>query len=80
MDIRTLEGIQQKIATLKDKKARAEGALETIKQGWEKTYGFSTLEEAEAKEKELTEERDKLNTLIEDTMAELKGLTNWGLI
>jgi peptidoglycan hydrolase CwlO-like protein len=80
MDIKTFENIKNKIEVLKQKKAKAEGAIESILADWEKTYGFSTLEEAEKHCITLKDEITSLDNKIEIISTELNGLTNWSLI
>lgn len=79
-EVRAFEQIKDKIEVLKSKKAKAEGAVETIEKEWESNYGFSTLEKAEeyleGKKKEQAENDEQLDSLFK----ELNGLTNWALI
>lgn len=80
MDTRTFEMIKSKIEVLKQKKAKAEGAIESILENWKTTYGFSSIEDAEKKLSELTTQQQAIETEVEDYFTELKELTNWGLI
>lgn len=80
MDAKTFETIKTKIETLKQKKNKAEGAIETIVENWKNTYGFSTIEEAEKMLQEKTDLLNKTETKLEDLYQELKGITNWNLI
>lgn len=80
MDAKTFEAIKGKIETLKQKKAKAEGAIESIVENWKTTYGFSTVEEAETKLAELTTKQQAIETEMEGYYSELEDLTNWGLI
>ncbi len=56
-----IENIKTRIDDLKQKKAQAEGQKKAIEDSWERDYGVSTLEDAEALkdkiEKELEESR-----------------------
>ena len=80
MDVRTFESIKTKIETLKTDKAKSEGAIEAITESWKKDYGFSTLEEAEAKRDKMDEEIKGFEETIEELFTELKGLTNWAAV
>ena len=80
MDTRTFESIKNKIEVLKQRKAKAEGAIESIVENWKATYNFSTVEEAEKELASLTEKQNATEAKIENLFNELKGLTNWGLI
>lgn len=79
MDIETFEKIKQKLEILKQKKAKAEGAIENIEQTWKKE-GINTLEEAQQKLTELEQKEKELETTVENLYAELKNLTNWNTI
>jgi hypothetical protein len=74
------ESIKSKIEAMKSKKAKAEGALETIVASWKSAHGISTLEEAENLLKEMTAQKEELSTEIDSLYSELSGLTNWGLV
>lgn len=80
MDIREFESIKQKIELLKTKKAKAEGSMESIKQSWTDTYGFSTIEEASKKLEELKSEQDRNEREVSDLYKELNSLTNWRML
>lgn len=80
IDTRQFESIKQKMETLKNKKAKAEGAIESIAQQWKEQYGITTIEEAEAKKNELEQEMESVNDEISTYYKELNGLTNWGLV
>lgn len=80
MDTRTFESIQGKIDTLKQKKAKAEGAIESILAEWKKTYGFDSLEAAERHLEELSEDINTYEEKAEAAYKELQSLTNWGLV
>lgn len=80
MDSKTFEIIKQKIEVLKQKKAKAEGAIESILLEWHKNHNIESLEEAEKYIATLQEEIDTLTTKSETIYEELRGLTNWNLI
>ncbi len=80
MDIRQFENIKQKIEVLKQKKAKAEGSIESIETGWKNQYGFTTITEAEAKLKEYEDTINKNTDTMDTLYEELNGLTNWSLV
>jgi DNA repair exonuclease SbcCD ATPase subunit len=80
MDVKQYENIKAKIEALKTKRAKAEGSMETILANWKSAHGISTIEEAEALEKEMSSQVEKAQEEIDELYTELKGLTNWGLV
>ena len=80
MDTRTFENIKAKIETLKQKKAKAEGSIESILVEWKRAYGFSTIEEAEKHITELDEEIEVYESKLKAIYDELNGLCNWGTV
>lgn len=80
MDSREFENLQNKIKTLKEKQAKATGALESIVAGWKEKYKVSTVEEVEALLAEKKAEVAETEELIESQYKALRGLTNWGLV
>jgi chromosome segregation ATPase len=79
MDGKQFESIKAKLETLKTKRAKAEGAIESEKANWKKLYGVETAEELEAMCTEGEEQLETLETKMDTLMEELKGLTNWSL-
>lgn len=65
-----IENIKARIDRLKSEKARAEGQKQNIEETWQRDFGVSTLEEAEAlmekMEKELEEHRLAQQKYLED--------------
>jgi hypothetical protein len=80
MDTRTFESIKEKIALLKEKKAKAEGALETIVASWKKEYEVETPEEIQDLLTAMIAKKEELTTELDEYYTELNGLTNWGLV
>jgi hypothetical protein len=80
MDVRTFEAIKNKIETLKTKKAKAEGAIESIEAGWKSAYGFSTLADAKNLDAKLQDEITTVQDQLEELYTELNGLTDWTLV
>jgi hypothetical protein len=80
MDTQEFERIKKKIDVLKEKRAKANGAIENILDTWKKQYSINSIEEAQEQLEALQAEYDANNTKIDTWYEELKGLTNWGLI
>ena len=80
MDTREFEQIKKKIDILKEKRAKANGAIENILDTWKKQYNINSLKEAQEQLDALQEEYDTNTKKIEGWYEELKGLTNWGLV
>ncbi len=80
MDIRQFENIKQKIEVLKQKKAKAEGSIESIETNWKNQYGFTSIAEAEGKLKEYEDTINKNTETMDTLYEELNGLTNWSLV
>jgi hypothetical protein len=61
--------LKDKIDTLKEKKAKSKGSMDSIEKGWKEEYGFSTIEEAVSKQDELKTDIEtgekKLNKLMD---------------
>lgn len=66
----TIEEIKQRIDTLKNEKAQAEGQKKAIEETWKRDYNVSSLEEAEALlsdiEKELEESKAAQEKYLEE--------------
>jgi hypothetical protein len=80
MDTQEFERIKKKIDVLKEKRAKANGAIENILDTWKKQYSINSIEEAQEQLEALQAEYDANNTKIDTWYEELKGLCNWGLI
>ena len=80
MDTQEFERIKKKIDILKEKRAKANGAIENILDTWKKQYSINSIEEAQGQLEALQSEYDASNVKIDGWYEELKGLCNWGLI
>jgi predicted nucleic acid-binding Zn-ribbon protein len=80
MDTQEFERIKKKIDILKEKRAKANGAIENILDTWKKQYSINSIEEAQEQLEALQSEYDASNTKIDGWYDELKGLTQWGLV
>ena len=80
MDATRFETLKAKCNALKDKKTKADGARETLVQGWVTRLGLSTAEEVASyvttQEADITDSESRMDEL----MKELEGLTNWSAI
>jgi len=80
MDTQEFERIRKKIEILKEKRAKANGAIENILETWKKQYNINSIEEAQEQLETLQDEYDVNNKKIDGWYEELKGLCNWGLV
>lgn len=74
MNTQELIKIKEKINVAKETKAKAEGAIERIKDQWEKEYGFTELKDAENKLTELDNDLAKIEKKIDILFYELTSL------
>ncbi len=80
IDTKEFEAIQKKIAVLKDKKSKADGAIESIMADLKNKFGINSIEEAE-KELEKKEAEIKENEeFLDSEYAELKKLHHWEFV
>jgi hypothetical protein len=77
MTVEEFEGIKEKIETIKSKRAKAEGALETIKATMKNDFGCASVKEAETKIEELDAEIEVEKERLDGLMTELESLTDW---
>ena len=77
MTTKEYERIKEKIEAAKEKKNKAQGAVEQLKASLKKEFGFDSVEEAAAKEKELATEIETAEKRLESLMEELEGVTEW---
>ena len=80
IDIKEFEAIQKKISVLKDKKSKADGAIESIMADLKNKFGINSIEEAE-KELEKKEAEIKENEeFLDSEYAELRKLHHWEFV
>lgn len=72
MNVKDLEGMLERIDSLKTQKAKAEGAVENIVEEWKNKFEINSLEEAESKLKALEDELEETETIAEKKYTELK--------
>ena len=77
MNVEEFQDIKNKIETAKEKKARAEGAKAKIEDQWRQDFGVSTIEEANAKLKEIKMAVQNGNDKLEKMYERLEKLTDW---
>lgn len=79
-ELRNFEAIKDKIETLKSRRAKAEGSMESILSDWKQKYNISSLEEAEKYLHEKQNEKEENEVLMKEYYEELNSLTSWGLL
>jgi adenylate kinase family enzyme len=77
MTIKQFEALKEKFENLKNKKAKAEGKLETIEIEWDDKYGFTDIESANKKKNEIEKEIEKLEKKKENVIEKLENITDW---
>ena len=80
MDTKTFEAIKTKVDTLKQKQAKAEGAMEAIKADWLKNYETDDIGELESKVAEMKEDLEADEADRDKAYEELKGLYQWQFV
>lgn len=73
MNIKELEALESQIAKGKDEHSKAQGALDQIQAQAEKEFGVKTIEEAQAKEAEISEQAATLGRKLDDDFQKLKA-------
>lgn len=73
MNIRDLEALESQIAKGKDEHSKAQGALDQIQAQAEKEFGVKTIEGAQAKEAEISEQAATLGRKLDDDFQKLKA-------
>lgn len=72
--------IKKKVSILKEKKARAEGAMENIRRRWRDEYQCNSREEVESKikalDEEIVENEKRINILLE----KIDKAYDWGSV
>ena len=73
MNVRDLEALESQIQKAKDDKSRGQGSLDQIVSQAKAEFGASTLEEARAKEAELTQQAADLSRKLDDEFTALQA-------
>ena len=79
MDVREFEVIKKKLETLKDKRSRYQGTLDSITSQL-KELGLDSIEEAQAKAHELEATIEENKALQDSLFAELKECHSWQFV
>lgn len=77
MELKEFERIKRLIKEAELKSAKSQGVIDSITRSWQEKYGFSTVEEAETKLKELEEEKKRIDERLEKLMKELYESYDW---
>jgi hypothetical protein len=77
MTARELEDLKKKLELAKQKKAKMEGAIESIVEKWQNEYGFSTVDEAQAFLLSLESKVEKLQKKETFLVNSLDELVDW---
>lgn len=73
MQLRDLEALEAKITKAKDERSRAQGSLDQIRSQAKAEFGVETLEDAKAKEAELTQQAADLSRKLDDEFTQLQA-------
>ncbi len=71
MNVKDLELLESQITKAKDERSRAQGSLDQIRSQAKAEFGIETLEEAKAKEAELTQQAADLSRRLDDEFTKL---------
>jgi uncharacterized protein YPO0396 len=72
-----LTALKNKIDSAKTRKARAEGQMEKIEEGWKRDFGVDGREAAEAKLKSLREDVAKDEERLNKLLKEIEEAAPW---
>ena len=73
MNLAELTALESQIAKGKDEHSKAQGALDQIQAQAKKEFGVKTIEEAQAKEAEISEQAANLSRKLDDDFQTLKA-------
>jgi predicted nucleic acid-binding Zn-ribbon protein len=77
MNATEFEEIKSKVSKLKDKKTKAQGALEQIQTQLKTEHGLKSVDEAKEKAKDLADDIKKDTERKEELMKELEKVADW---
>ena len=80
IDTKEFEAIQKKIGVLKDKKSKADGAIESIMADLKNKFGINSIEEAENELEKKEAEIKENEEFLDSEYAELKKLHHWEFV
>lgn len=77
MDTREFERIKRLIKDAEIESAKAQGVLDNIKKDWREKFGTDDITEIRKKLDELKEERDKLDSRLNNLYMKLENSYDW---
>ncbi len=77
MDTREFERIKRLIKDAEIESAKAQGVLDNIKKDWREKFGTDDITEIRKKLDELKEERDKLDSRLNNLYTKLENSCDW---
>lgn len=77
MDTREFERIKRLIKDAEIESAKAQGVLDNIKKDWREKFGTDDINEIRKKLDELKEERDKLDSRLNNLYMKLENSYDW---
>jgi len=80
MTVDRFNEIKEKIEAGKERKAKAEGVLERIREQWKTDFGVDSIEAAEETLEEMNGEIEKAEARLESIAEQLEGVTDWGAV
>jgi len=69
--------IKDSVASAKEKKAKAEGAMEKIEENWKEEYSLDSCEEVNNKIHELNDSIEADKKKLEKMYTQLEAITDW---
>ena len=80
IDVSEFEAIQKKIGILKDKKSKADGAIESILSDLKNKFNIDSIEDAEKELERMEAEIEENEEFLETEYTELKKLHHWEFV
>lgn len=80
MEIERVERIKGIIEKAEIEKARAEGAINSIKKQWKEDYGTDDVEELKKQLEKMNEDKNKLEARLTSIEDELESAFDWDAI
>lgn len=77
VNIDDVKKIRKKIEGLKQRKAKAQGAMENIEKRWKQEFNCSTQEEVEARIQEIEEDISRREKRLEILMDKVEKAYDW---
>ena len=80
MDINDFKSLKEKIKTAKEKKIRAEGAMDQILKTLKDEFKVNSIEEAEKKLASMKDDLEKDEEKLDEMMDKLEKMVDWDKI